>query len=134
MLVESVINFCVEKLMPKLNGALTIDVSIGKFELNENSAGYVYSVDDLVKAREFHMELNNTSNIEDLLKTVCHEMVHVKQMARGQYRQIASGSFWYKKSLEEFDHLDYQDKPWEEEAFGLEEVLYEAWLLEHGAA
>ena len=50
---------------------------------------------------------------EELISTLCHEMVHVKQYIRGQ--------------LDQDSDLDYFDRPSEIEAYQLQEELLELW-------
>lgn len=59
-----------------------------------------------------------------LISTVAHEMVHVKQIARGQLRYVTKGkktrSMWCGKDL---TGAPYYERPWEIEAFGKQEIL-----------
>ncbi len=58
-----------------------------------------------------------------LLRTLMHELVHVKQYTSGKMSwvcyQLRSNNvfvFWKKKRLGEFEDLDYYSSPWEIEA------------------
>lgn len=59
-----------------------------------------------------------------LISTVAHEMVHIKQIARGQLRYEKVGkkdrAFWCGKDMTD---LPYYERPWEIEAFGKQEIL-----------
>lgn len=52
---------------------------------------------------------------EDLLTTICHEMVHLKQYYDGKLRLDGTTFYWngeyYSKPI------PYMDRPWEKEAF-----------------
>jgi hypothetical protein len=75
--------------------------------------------------REITIGLYSRLNIVKMLYTLAHEMVHVKQMARGQYRhETKRGSvhhYWMGKRV----NASYIDRPWEREAFSRESILVE---------
>ena len=57
-----------------------------------------------------------------LSTTLAHEMVHVRQMAKGILKVTPRGTFWrgrkYKKST------PYLHLPWEVQAFGMQEIVF----------
>ena len=57
-----------------------------------------------------------------LSTTLAHEMVHVRQMAKGILKVTPRGTFWrgkkYKKST------PYLDQPWERDAFARQEIVF----------
>lgn len=61
---------------------------------------------------------------QQLVSTVAHEMIHVKQIARGQLRYEKVGkkdkAFWCGKDM---SGLPYFERPWEIEAFSKQELL-----------
>ena len=60
---------------------------------------------------------------EHLIASIAHEMVHVKQLARGTLSHtIKRGKeimFWRGKKID----LPYLERPWEIEAYGKQEIL-----------
>lgn len=61
-------------------------------------------------------------------KTLAHEMVHIKQYASGQLRDVDgkiywNGKIWRKSKFED----SYLDAPWEVEAYGREQTLFLRW-------
>ena len=79
ILAEEVARFCVEKMMPRMR---TLDVIIElKMKLEDQVKGYCLSIDK----RNFYIEIDKSvDTFEEFVKTVCHEMVHVKQGARNE--------------------------------------------------
>lgn len=79
------------------------------------------------KPDSFIIELNRHLNNEDKLKTLAHEMVHVKQYSLGYLNE--SMTRWRGKKVSR--HLEYENKPWEIEAelFGLN--LYESFVANY---
>jgi hypothetical protein len=88
--------------------------------------------------RWFTINLRGAKDDDDIIKTLAHEMVHVKQHAKNELQTgyvIASrgglktsskwmGKVWKPKAKE--DH--YFDSPWEIEAYGREVGLYQKWI------
>lgn len=88
--------------------------------------------------RWFTITLRDKKDDDDLVKTLAHEMVHVKQYAknelakqlrvsRGNGFRLATkwkGEPWMPKSKED----EYWDSPWEIEAYGREVGLYHKWV------
>ena len=58
----------------------------------------------------------------DLGSTLAHEMVHVKQFAKGQF-QIKNG-VWYWMGKKYTKRTKYLDQPWEQEAFAKQEIVF----------
>jgi hypothetical protein len=82
--------------------------------------GFVYPVSE----NEIFMGLDSRLKMADICLTLAHEMVHVKQYAKGQLKQITNRKgavhyTWMGKKCEE----SYYDCPWELEAFSRERVL-----------
>lgn len=74
--------------------------------------------------REFVLFINKHMKKRKTLKTLIHEMVHVRQFARNQYRQFDNNVYrWNNKRLT-MKAVDYLSMPWEIEANRLERPLY----------
>lgn len=58
-----------------------------------------------------------------LLYTIAHEMVHVKQLARGALRQDEDGQFYWRGKLFSINNIPYVDRPWEREAYSMQELM-----------
>jgi hypothetical protein len=62
--------------------------------------------------------------IPQLFASVAHEMIHVKQMARGTLQYTMRGNtevaIWRGKRMKD---LPYYDRPWEIEAYSKQELL-----------
>lgn len=72
------------------------------------------------KPRGFEVILKSNVSEEMMLRTLAHEMVHVKQFARCELAQ--DHEYWYRTAVPE--NTQYHDLPWEVEAACLEQVLY----------
>ena len=130
-LAESMVRFCCNKLMPRMHN-LSIDVRIRSFG-KDDSYGYCLTDDDAdtSRPREFVIDINKNVRLRRMLETVAHEMVHLKQFARGElYESTAQGRHrWHGEWLSNRRKsvMDYYDQPWEIEAHGREVGLFIRW-------
>ena len=133
-LVQSMVEFVQQKLMPRMHN-LEINVRIKDFG-KDNSYGYCLPTDDAdtARPREFDVDININQKQRRLLETVAHEMVHVKQFARGELYQssMTAKHRWQGKWQRGEKH--YYDLPWEIEAHGREIGLFVRWAEEYGHA
>ena len=86
---RSVAHHCIDKLMPRMR---TLDISIlfKKIPEKEYTIGTCLMQDN---NRTFEIEVQKGLTFDEIVKTVCHEMVHVKQYARNEM----TDSFWKGK-------------------------------------
>lgn len=106
-LAEDVVNFCIAKLMPRMR---TLDICINVDEELE-IFGYCLAVDK----REFVIDVKGNASTLEFIETLCHEMVHVKQYARGEL--AIDGKMEYKTQE------DYENVWYEKEAYTKEKEL-----------
>lgn len=69
------------------------------------------------------MEIDSSLNIESLVETIAHEMVHVKQTIQGQYRIEFKGRTVHRYWRGQRVKKEYFEQPWEQEAWSKEKVL-----------
>ena len=111
---QGMVEFCANKLMPRLYN-LDITVRLCK---PKGALGYCLELED---KRTFELEIDRTQPLRQLLETVAHEMVHVKQYARRELHP--SKEAWLGKTVNP-KKLSYWDLPWEIEAHGREVGLF----------
>lgn len=106
-----------------------LSIEVNFIEDHIKSHGSVMWLDSNIRPKEFNIEINSKLVKRRQLIALAHEMVHVKQMAssemqdyigRKKYRSFVK---WQKKDY----NLDmfYWNRPWEIEAYGREDGLYE---------
>ena len=98
-----------------------------KLKQKEQAYGFCHITDDsLSRPREFMIELDASMNyrFNDILTWLAHEMVHLKQFVRKELWDYESGSVQWK-SRRFVRSPEYDDQPWEKEAYRLEGELYE---------
>lgn len=70
--------------------------------------------------REITMMVDSRLGEGDLIQCVAHEMVHVKQIAKGQLTtDIRNNQLWLGQRV----NVVYHERPWEQEAFARERLL-----------
>jgi hypothetical protein len=111
---QGMVEFCANKLMPRLYN-LDITVRLCK---PKGALGYCLELED---KRTFELEIDRTQPLRQLLETVAHEMVHVKQYARRELHP--SKEAWLGKTVNP-KKVSYWDLPWEIEAHGREVGLF----------
>lgn len=115
------INFTLDILLTdRLKETLTINCYL----LDKHEDGYVGECNPIEAGVKYPKEFDINLRIslpskEKVLKTLAHELVHVKQYARGElYDHIKPGIVTYQKVRYNTDDIDYWEYPWEIEAFG----------------
>lgn len=130
-LCKDIAQFCAEKLMgSRLSNAIDLRIEFVK-QLDKHNAieGDACWEDDEHRPREFTIRIREGMSLSKKLRTLCHEMVHVKQYAKGEMKQMWKPARTTKFCGEYYsDDLDYWDQPWEIEAFGREDGLYTRWV------
>ena len=93
-----------------------------KFDSKLEVYGYasVEEYNDSGKPREFCIEINPNIGAHDILETLAHEMVHVKQYAYSEMNEACTR--WLGNKVPE--GLDYYNEPWEIEAYGMSRGLF----------
>jgi hypothetical protein len=106
---------------------LEITIKLKKNLLSkEGNEGSAIWEDDGYRPKEFTIELDTTVKIRNLLITLAHEMVHVKQWAKDEmyeYMNVA-GLVRFKGEKVHMVITDYWDYPWEIEAYGKQLGLF----------
>ena len=87
-------------------------------------------IDSNHRPREFMVTLKSSLGKRAQLITLAHEMVHVKQHAKGELKSMLREreDKWHGRYIKE-DEMHYFEKPWEIEAYGRELGLYQMFML-----
>lgn len=132
--------FAAQLMDPRMVRNLTLDIEL---QYGLGVEGECTDEDGTRNPRWFTIGLNKTTDknadIDSIIKTLAHEMVHVKQHAKNELQtghavaargglKIYSkwmGEIWKPKGKEDA----YFDAPWEIEAYGREVGLYHKWVM-----
>ena len=105
--IEEALFFAKDYLIPRIRN-LDVEISLVKnMEVDADVVG---------DGREFVMRIRKGQDRDDLLTAVFHEMVHVKQYVRNEFPVFETGC-----------DVDYLERPWEIEAFDLQEKMLDTY-------
>jgi hypothetical protein len=93
----------------------TVEIQFKKDLLKEGIKGSVCQLGP----QHILMLLDSKLKDDRLFETLAHEMIHVKQYAKGQYKTFGAQRFWLGRRV----RAKYWDQPWEREAMSKEKLL-----------
>lgn len=83
--------------------------------------------DDNHRCREFIIIIHKKLNKKQTLISLAHEMVHVKQFARGELKDyLRTDEVKWKNRVYNLNKVKYWTCPWEKEAHKKDKILYES--------
>jgi len=112
--------FFSDNLLTKQMQDYTIIIVKFNKKLDDYGSAQVEGYNSRNMPREFLIEINPNIGAHQILRTLAHEMVHVRQFAYGHTNETLSK--WHDLKIDS-DDLDYWDHPWEIEAHGMESGL-----------
>jgi len=130
-LIQSVVDFLRPMYFDKYK-TLNVDFVISRALGTDCGIDGICCTFGTYRPREFEVGINGKMNDEDIIKTVIHELIHVKQYAKGELIDRSRGkckTLWKGK-----DHskTSYSKQPWERQAYRLQESLYKKYMKENG--
>jgi hypothetical protein len=104
---------------------VSITVLFDKELIGTNEYAYCDWEDTNHKSRDFTIGIDPQMSKRNTLLALAHEMVHVKQYAKGELKDyIRSKKSKWKSEIIDPSQMDYWEYPWEIEAHGREKGLY----------
>jgi len=114
-----------EILYHRVDVTLNFDKSLSK----KNEYAFCEWEDQSHRGKEFTITVDPALGKRNMLLALAHEMVHVKQYAKGELKDyVKSNKSKWKTEIIDPDKVDYWDFPWEIEAHGREKGLYIRYL------
>ena len=121
LLIRQVIDYMMKALNLK---NIFIDVEISNLFQNEKAYGFCLSY----TPTEFLIELDQSLPLYELIETICHEMIHIKQYATGELVEKGE-KILYRNCL--YESSD-DSSPWEKEAYEKEMYYVDAFIWDSG--
>ena len=118
LLIRQVIDYMMKALNLK---NIFIDVEISNLFQNEKAYGFCLSY----TPTEFLIELDQSLPLYELIETICHEMIHVKQYATGELVEKGK-QILYRNCL--YDDSTDDSSPWEKEAYEKEIIFADKFI------
>ena len=105
--------------------AKNLDFEIVFEDQGKMAEGHCHPVDAERRPRMFEIGINPNLSRKKMLRCLAHEMVHVKQYARGELFNHLITAKWQGKTYKLTNSFeDYLNWPWEIEAYGRDRALY----------
>ena len=95
----------------------TLMIKVSKMDL-DGQEGATAPLDMI----DAYVVLIKPKNLKDMGITLAHEMIHVKQLAKGTLKQVDGVNYWKGKRYRK--NHKYLNLPWEIEAFSKQELLF----------
>jgi len=125
-LCKEAVKFYGRKLISNnLYHKISLTLEFEEFPPRGNDYAYCEWEFDNNRSKDFIITIDKKLNKKQMLLALAHEMVHVKQYARGELKDYmrVNKCKWLGEKFD-LDQIDYWDQPWEIEAHGREKGLY----------
>ena len=117
-MIEGCITLFIKELKLEKSKSTLFVFSRKNFEKETGAAGMVYPyAEGLIT-----MDLDSRLGMDKLIHTLAHEMVHVRQIAKGQLAYDGRKIFWKGQRVYP-KRMSYYNHPWEIDAWRNEKVL-----------
>jgi len=129
--IRQAVNFFADKLLtPRLSIKVLTFIKIRKNLMKlDNVFAWCVPIDDHARPREFEIELEASLGRIAMIRTLAHEMVHIKQWAKNELKEyVRKDAHWHGSPVS--PDTPYRDLPWEVEAYAMQDKLasdYFAW-------
>lgn len=122
--IEAVNIFSEQLMSSRLRNTLEINIH---FKYMTDYKGLCVWLFDNHRPKDYEIIINNAYGKKTQLMSLAHELVHVKQWATGQMKDLIlhSDTVRYNDKYYNVENENYYFTPWEVEAYGLEIGLYE---------
>ena len=137
LVYRHLINFTLEQLISKnLKNKLKLYVYFRKkYSFDKDTVGYLqtYAQTKTVPVRFAKMYIRTDMSFLNILETITHELVHLKQYSTGQLSKRIWKSDnqvhyrWEKKDIGVQSDIEYKNRPYEIEAFEKQFPLVDKW-------
>lgn len=105
---------------------LSVNIEFERFKKGSDEYAFVdYELEES-RLRDFILTIDSRLSKKETLLALAHEMVHVKQYAKGEMRDLSRPMRMIRWQGKRYLHedMDYWELPWEIEAYGREKGLY----------
>lgn len=129
LLARSVVDFMIQQILPR-HRTLNIEILLSNLMKESGVCGFC----NAFSSRDFLIEVDKTLDHYDIIETICHEMIHLKQHARKELKKYnyKNKSVLWKNKRYSIDEDEYSDFPWEKEAYEYEFIYAKKFLIAQG--
>ena len=124
ILTGKVVQWFLDNQLPEYN---TLEIEINLIGNPKSTEPYIKKQRDfwglfyIISHREFRIDVKRNLRLFDFICVICHELTHLKQLIEGRFEYIDENIRKWKGKVYDKRELDYNKRPWENEAEKLEE-------------
>jgi hypothetical protein len=114
----------VEAILPSMISQLKLDSSRKALviQIEDDGTDNMGSTIPIDALDSYIVVVKPHRKLKDIGFTLAHEMVHVRQMAKGILKPAKNGTIWAGKKYSK--KTKYLDQPWEQDAFARQEIIF----------
>lgn len=119
------------KVIPNLVGTrlyqkISLDIVIRKdLQKREQMYGSCDWLDHNERPKFYEIELDDQMSFKNTAITICHELIHLKQFAKGQLKDYGhSEKARWMQTIVNHERVKYHNLPWEKEAYALQNKVF----------
>lgn len=136
LLFKEAVEYFAKKLMSsRMANSLNVEVKVkNDMSVKGSAGGCLAQVNGSKVSKDFIIEIDGKEPIQEQVEYLAHECVHMQQGSAGtlQYRQWKSDNKvhvrWSGQELGINNEIAYEDRPWEKEAYALQQPLTASFL------
>lgn len=116
-----------KNVLNKVHISIKVDHDLAQ---KESAWGLCWWTDQINSPRRFTIVVSDKLSRKNFIKTLLHELVHVKQYLLGELKDNYNGNVkWKKKYYEDTaTYYAYINMPWEKQAYQVSEILYKKYV------
>lgn len=107
-----------------------VEIYITKKALTQYECdGFVSEIHKRGELKSFEVLINSKQSKKEIISTLFHEFVHIKQMLRNEFAMINESNYkWKGRNVQPSRYKLYSNLPWEKEAYMMEKLLYQKYI------
>ena len=124
--------FYAKKLLTQsMSDKIELELEFNSDDMGRDVYGYCDWNFDNHRPKDFTITIHPNLSKKQTLLAIAHEMVHLKQYAKGELKDyMRKHRVRFKNKIYDHGSIDYWEQPWEIEAHGREKGLYYYFLSE----
>jgi len=127
-IARDVVEFMQQKYFDNIAN-LQVEMKLSKVLNRDDCAdGLCFVLDSGSKPRNFEVCIDTRLSLEDFIKTIIHEFIHIKQYVRGELVDQIRGRAKTTWKTKDHTKTPYSKQPWEREAYRLQEKFYTEYM------
>ena len=126
LLCKKAVEFYGQRLLTSnLYSRISLELDFNSEDMGKDIYGYCEWNFDNHRPKDFTITIHPNLNKKQTLLVLAHEMVHLKQYAKGEMKDyMRKHKVKFNNKIYNYEKIDYWEQPWEIEAHGREKGLY----------